>query len=70
MGQQGQEMKRGDRLRAPYRRSGLRVDMRRRCDLIGYVRVREADGSQVTDVQRDAVLAAGVAPAVQFLAWP
>jgi DNA invertase Pin-like site-specific DNA recombinase len=28
--------------------------------LIGYVRVSKADGSQTTDLQRDALLAAGV----------
>ena len=28
--------------------------------LVGYVRVSKADGSQVTDLQRDALLAAGV----------
>jgi DNA invertase Pin-like site-specific DNA recombinase len=31
--------------------------------LIGYMRVSKADGSQVLDLQRDALLAAGVAPA-------
>jgi hypothetical protein len=30
--------------------------------LIGYMRVSKADGSQVLDLQRDALLAAGVAP--------
>jgi DNA invertase Pin-like site-specific DNA recombinase len=30
--------------------------------LVGYVRVSKADGSQVTDLQRDALLAAGVDP--------
>ena len=30
--------------------------------LVGYMRVSKADGSQVTDLQRDALLAAGVAP--------
>ena len=30
--------------------------------MIGYVRVSKADGSQVTDLQRDALVAAGVAP--------
>src|ERR1051325_11150935 len=30
--------------------------------LVGYVRVSKADGSQVTDLQRDALLVAGVAP--------
>jgi DNA invertase Pin-like site-specific DNA recombinase len=30
--------------------------------LVGYVRVSKADGSQVTDLQRDALLAAGVEP--------
>lgn len=30
--------------------------------LIGYMRVSKADGSQTTDLQRDALLAAGVAP--------
>jgi DNA invertase Pin-like site-specific DNA recombinase len=30
--------------------------------LIGYVRVSKADGSQVLDLQRDALVAAGVAP--------
>lgn len=29
--------------------------------LIGYTRVSKADGSQSTDLQRDALLAAGVA---------
>ena len=28
--------------------------------LVGYMRVSKADGSQVTDLQRDAMLAAGV----------
>ena len=28
--------------------------------LVGYVRVSKADGSQVTDLQRDALKAAGV----------
>jgi DNA invertase Pin-like site-specific DNA recombinase len=31
--------------------------------LIGYMRVSKADGSQTTDLQRDALLAAGVEPA-------
>ena len=30
--------------------------------LIGYARVSKADGSQVLDLQRDALLAAGVSP--------
>ena len=30
--------------------------------LVGYVRVSKADGSQTTDLQRDAMLAAGVDP--------
>lgn len=30
--------------------------------LLGYMRVSKADGSQVTDLQRDALLAAGVGP--------
>ncbi len=30
--------------------------------LIGYARVSKADGSQTTDLQRDALLAAGVRP--------
>ena len=30
--------------------------------LIGYTRVSKADGSQVTDLQRDALVAAGVRP--------
>jgi DNA invertase Pin-like site-specific DNA recombinase len=30
--------------------------------LIGYMRVSEADGSQTPDLQRDALLAAGVEP--------
>jgi DNA invertase Pin-like site-specific DNA recombinase len=30
--------------------------------LLGYMRVSKADGSQVLDLQRDALLAAGVAP--------
>jgi DNA invertase Pin-like site-specific DNA recombinase len=30
--------------------------------LVGYMRVSKADGSQVTDLQRDALLAAGVDP--------
>src|SRR5699024_11395306 len=30
--------------------------------LIGYARVSKADGSQTTDLQRDALLAAGVTP--------
>jgi DNA invertase Pin-like site-specific DNA recombinase len=30
--------------------------------LIGYMRVSKADGSQTTDLQRDALLAAGIAP--------
>ena len=33
--------------------------------LIGYMRVSKADGSQVVDLQSDALVAAGVAP-VQF----
>lgn len=31
--------------------------------LVGYVRVSKADGSQATDLQRDALLAAGIEPA-------
>lgn len=31
--------------------------------LLGYMRVSKADGSQATDLQRDALIAAGVAPA-------
>jgi hypothetical protein len=31
--------------------------------LIGYMRVSKADGSQATDLQRDALIAAGVEPA-------
>lgn len=31
--------------------------------LIGYMRVSKADGSQSTDLQRDALIAAGIAPA-------
>lgn len=30
--------------------------------LVGYMRVSKADGSQSTDLQRDALLAAGVGP--------
>ena len=30
--------------------------------LVGYMRVSKADGSQTTDLQRDALLAAGVGP--------
>lgn len=30
--------------------------------LIGYMRVSKADGSQATDLQRDALIAAGVDP--------
>src|SRR5215831_18013492 len=30
--------------------------------LLGYMRISKADGSQVLDLQRDALLAAGVAP--------
>ena len=30
--------------------------------LLGYARVSKADGSQVLDLQRDALLAAGVSP--------
>lgn len=30
--------------------------------LIGYMRVSKADGSQATDLQRDALIAAGVLP--------
>ena len=30
--------------------------------LVGYVRVSKADGSQTTDLQRDALIAAGVDP--------
>ncbi|RZL22803.1 MAG: recombinase family protein, partial [Sphingomonas sp.] len=30
--------------------------------LLGYMRVSKADGSQTTDLQRDALLAAGVVP--------
>ena len=30
--------------------------------LIGYMRVSKADGSQVLDLQRDALIAAGVKP--------
>ena len=30
--------------------------------LIGYMRVSKADGSQVLDLQRDALIAAGVLP--------
>jgi DNA invertase Pin-like site-specific DNA recombinase len=39
----------------PYKRQGGGV-------LIGYMRVSKADGSQVFDLQRDALLAAGVEP--------
>mgnify|MGYP003561018587 CR=1 FL=1 len=31
--------------------------------LIGYMRVSKADGSQATDLQRDALIAVGVDPA-------
>ena len=31
--------------------------------LIGYMRVSKADGSQSTDLQRDALIVAGVSPA-------
>ncbi|HNB84985.1 MAG TPA: recombinase family protein, partial [Pseudomonadales bacterium] len=31
--------------------------------LIGYMRVSKADGSQTTNLQRDALIAAGVSPA-------
>ena len=34
--------------------------------LIGYMRVSKADGSQVFDLQRDALLAAGVTPALLY----
>ena len=34
--------------------------------LVGYVRVSKADGSQVTDLQRDALLAAGVGRATSM----
>lgn len=30
--------------------------------LVGYMRVSKADGSQTTDLQRDALIAAGVGP--------
>jgi len=30
--------------------------------LVGYMRVSKADGSQTTDLQRDALIAAGVEP--------
>ena len=33
--------------------------------LIGYMRVSKADGSQATDLQRDALIANGVDPAHQ-----
>jgi hypothetical protein len=36
-------------------------DRRKSPPLIGYVRVSKADGSQVLDLQRDALLVAGVA---------
>jgi DNA invertase Pin-like site-specific DNA recombinase len=35
--------------------------------LIGYMRVSKADGSQATDLQRDALVAAGVDPADALL---
>ena len=34
--------------------------------LIGYMRVSKADGSQVLDLQRDALIAAGVVPIAHF----
>jgi DNA invertase Pin-like site-specific DNA recombinase len=34
--------------------------------LIGYMRVSKADGSQATDLQRDALIAAGVDPPMQI----
>ena len=34
--------------------------------LIGYMRVSKADGSQVLDLQRDALLAAGVTAALLY----
>ena len=34
--------------------------------LVGYMRVSKADGSQTTDLQRDALLAAGVDPEVLY----
>lgn len=36
--------------------------IRGRLVLIGYMRVSKADGTQATDLQRDALLAAGVEP--------
>lgn len=37
--------------------------------LIGYMRVSKADGSQSTDLQRDALLAAGVDPSHMYEDW-
>ena len=34
--------------------------------LIGYMRVSKADGSQVFDLQRDALIAAGLKPACVY----
>ena len=35
--------------------------------LVGYMRVSKADGSQTTDLQRDALLEAGVKPKALYL---
>ena len=36
--------------------------------LIGYMRVSKADGSQSTDLQRDALIVAGVSPGLSVTA--
>ena len=38
--------------------------------LVGYVRVSKADGSQATDLQRDALNAAGVEPGMSTRTRP
>ena len=37
--------------------------------LIGYMRVSKADGSQSTDLQRDALIRAGVRRSAPLLRW-
>ena len=47
--------------RAPHgRHRNVRLRNKVQASLIGYMRVSKADGSQVLDLQRDALLAAGV----------
>ena len=54
-------MKKAASARHPTRHANDRLRDKRSPPLIGYMRVSKADGSQVLDLQRDALIAAGVA---------